>query len=73
MSSLKGQKNKKISIIYYDLQVGHLKVLHLKGHCSRFRKKGLNTKIALQGYLKPTTFQQIFFLHSPFVLDVKFA
>ena len=70
--TLKGKKNSKVSTVHYDSQQGLVNILNLQGTCLKLRQKGLNTKLEIQGYLKPTTFRYNFFIYSPQFLDVKF-
>ena len=70
--SLKRPRGGKVTVIYYDLLVGSFKTMRLQGTCIRVRNRGLNTKVHIQGNIKPTGFKKIFFVHSPQFLDITF-
>lgn len=69
---LRGGRGRRTTIIYYDLLIGSFKAMRLQGTCIRIRHRGLNTKVQIQGYIKPTGFQKMFFVHSPQFLDITF-
>ncbi len=63
-------KHAYISLIYLDLEKEQINLQQFTGFCTKFKSKGLNTKVEIQNYVGQILVVQQFFLYSQFVLDV---
>ncbi len=59
-----------ISVIYYDIEKEQIRLQQFTGFCTKFKSKGLNTKIYVRNVLGSISVEQQFFFYSPSVLDV---
>ncbi len=59
-----------VSVIYYDLEKEQIRLQQFTGVCTKFKSKGLNTKISVRNLLGQVSVEQQFFFYSPAVLDV---
>ena len=59
-----------VSIIYYDLEKEQVKLQQFTGVCTKFKSRGLNTKIYVRNFIGQITIEQQFFFYSLSVLDV---
>ena len=66
----KVSKGDFISVIYFDIEKEQIRLQQFTGFCTKFKSKGLNTKIYLRNVLGQVAVEQQFFFYSPSVLDV---
>lgn len=59
-----------VSIIYYDVEKEQTQLQQFTGICTKFKSKGLNTKIHVRNVLEQIVVEQQFFFFSQSVLDV---
>ena len=70
--NLQGRYGDKITILYCDTDPGFVNIRKLSGICLGFRKKGLSSKVKILSIIKSVEVKQIFFIHSPHFVDLKF-
>lgn len=62
-----------VSIIYCDWNKEQIRIFEFSGLCVKFKLSGYNTTLVLRTSIKKNPVEQLFFIYSPQILDIKIS
>lgn len=62
-----------VSIIYCDWNQEQIRIFEFSGLCVKLKLSNYNTTLVLRTFIKKNSVEQLFFLYSPQILDIKIS